>query len=212
MTPPFKAAKKGLDPNMLELSAVFIGVFVLNAMPVLAPPTWLVLSMVVFNLQDLSPFTLALVAAVAATAGRAALAKASRSITGSRFIGAHGRENIEMLRQVFVSRRNWTRGGMLVYAFTPLPTNYLFIAYGLTGLPLHVMALPFFIGRLCTYFAWALAARAAAMQFAPQINAAGDHFAAYFVISQVLLLLVAYLLTRIDWRALIAERKLRWFK
>ena len=35
---------------------------------------------------------------------------------------------------------------------------------------------------------------------------------AYFVISQVLLLLVAYLLTRIDWRALIAERKLRWFK
>jgi hypothetical protein len=35
-----------------------------------------------------------------------------------------------------------------------LPSNYLFIAYGLTSLPIAFLLIPFFVGRLVSYTFW----------------------------------------------------------
>jgi len=40
-----------------------------------------------------------------------------------------------------------------LFAFSPLPSNVLFLAYGLTTAPLHLLAIPFFIGRMVSYAA-----------------------------------------------------------
>ena len=53
----------------------------------------------------------------------------------------------------------------LFYALSPLPSNFLFIAYGLTGLPLLRIALPFFIGRTATYSFFILSGAAAGRRF-----------------------------------------------
>ena len=47
-----------------------------------------------------------------------------------------------------------TFGTFLGYSISPLPSNYLFIAYGLTSLPIAFVALPFFVGRLVSYGFW----------------------------------------------------------
>ena len=47
-----------------------------------------------------------------------------------------------------------TFGTVLGYSISPLPSNYLFIAYGLTSLPIALLALPFFVGRFVSYGFW----------------------------------------------------------
>lgn len=47
-----------------------------------------------------------------------------------------------------------TVGLMLAYAFSPFPSNTIFIAYGLTGMRLWLIGFPFFIGRWISYLTW----------------------------------------------------------
>ena len=61
------------------------------------------------------------------------------------------RANIDVTKNHLEARTTLTAGLFLFYAFSPLPSNFLFIAYGLTGLPLLRVALPFFVGRLASY-------------------------------------------------------------
>ena len=52
------------------------------------------------------------------------------------------------------ARRKLTFGMFLFYAFTPLPPNYLFIAYESTTVRLPSLAIPFFPGRSVSYSFW----------------------------------------------------------
>jgi uncharacterized membrane protein YdjX (TVP38/TMEM64 family) len=61
------------------------------------------------------------------------------------------RKNVDIIKERLEKRAVLTVGVFLFYALSPLPSNFLFIAYGLTGLPLLRIALPFFIGRTATY-------------------------------------------------------------
>ena len=52
------------------LAAVFAVVFLLNVIPIFAPPTWIVLSAISLGVPDSIPLGLAPVGATAATCGR----------------------------------------------------------------------------------------------------------------------------------------------
>ena len=97
----------------------------------------------------------------------------------------------------------------LFYAFSPLPSNYLFIAYGLTTMELKLIALPFFLGRAVSYSLWGLGSSAVAQKVTIRSIENLSYVSVYFVTSQVLLLYLIYVFMRIDWRLLFTQRKLR---
>ncbi len=154
--------------------------------------------------------SLAIGGAAAATLGRIVLAKMARVIVRQRFMSESTRENIDTFRSQLEPRRKLTFGVFLFYAFTPLPSNYLFIAYGLTTMKLRMIAMPFFIGRSVSYSFWGMTASAVARRITLEDTDALSYLSVYFVVSQIALLSLIYAFTRIDWRMLFAERKLKW--
>ena len=187
---------------------VFLVVLALNLLPAFAPPTWMALSFFSYKFPENDIAMLALVGATAATLGRVILAKFARTIVRGKLLSQDTRENIDAIRDSLQERRAWTAGACLFYAFSPLPSNYLFIAYGLTTLELRVLALPFFLGRLIGYNFWAHLGSAAAHKLA--IEAPETYMSVYFILVQVACLALIYLFTRLDWRSLLQEHKLRW--
>jgi hypothetical protein len=191
---------------------VFLVVYFLNLIPAFAPPTWMVFSFLGF--RNLTPHVtlLAVVGAIAATLGRVTLAKMSRLVIRQKLMSQRSRENVDAIRQRLEGRRKFTFGVFLFYAFTPFPSNFLFIAYGLTTINLTLVAIPFFIGRSFSYSVWGLASSAVAQRISVEYEDAIPYLSFYFIFSQVALLSLVYLFTRIDWRALFDERKLKWLR
>lgn len=165
-----------------------------------------------FNNAAISPLLLALVAALAAVCGRLTLAKLSEVLVRNRWLSRRTRQNIDALKDMLERHQKATVGVLLLYAFSPFPTNYLFIAYGLTALPLRLIAIPFVIGRFVSYAFWIVVAQTAAERLNPEIAGLGSYFGGYFVLTQILLLAVVYLFTRIDWRKAVVERKFGFLK
>jgi len=197
---------------MVELVTLAAVIFALNVIPAFAPPTWMALSWVGFSRPLGDPFVVALIGALAATSGRLVLAKLSRVIIRRRFMSDAMRGNIDVIKDGLERHRTLTFGAFLLYAFSPFPSNYLFIAYGLTALPLWLVAVPFFIGRCVSYSLFVFTASEISQRLALEATEAQPYFGIYFAISQLLLLGVVVLLARIDWRYLVASRRFRWLR
>ena len=191
---------------------LFILVFILNVVPAFAPPTWITLSFLGFSMPHVPIGALALIGATAATLGRVTLAKLSRAIVRGRFLDEPTPKNIGAIKDVLEKRRVFAFGTFLAYAFSPLPSNYLFIAYGLTTLRLTLVAFPFFVGRLASYSFWVTTASAVGDRLDLDSIESVSYVGIYFIASQLLLIPIIYIFTRIDWRAAFEERRLRWFK
>jgi len=194
------------------LAVLFIVVFALNVLPAFAPPTWATMSFIGLAIPNIDVLLLALVAATAATCGRVLLAGLSRALVRQRLLTEQARRNVDAIKIGIESRRAMTIGTFLGYALSPLPSNYLFIAYGLTSLPIALLALPFFIGRLVSYAFWTRTASTVGEWLDWDWFESAPYFLAYFLLSQVLLIPVIYGFTRLDWQALFAERRLRWLE
>jgi hypothetical protein len=136
------------------IAALFFVVFVLNVLPAFAPPTWMTLSFVGLTIPNVNVIALAVVGAAAATLGRITLAKLSRRIVRHGLLSEPARLNIDAIKQGIEGRRALTSTAFMAFALSPLPSNYLFIAYGLTSLPIMFLAVPFFVGRLLSYGFW----------------------------------------------------------
>jgi hypothetical protein len=132
---------------MAKILLLFLLVFLLNVVPAFAPPTWMVFSFVGFRFPNHMGIALALVGALAATLGRFTLAKGSNVIVRRRLLNETAKQNVDVIREQLTQRKKLTFSIFLFYAFTPLPSNYLFIAYGLTAMELKLITIPFFIGR-----------------------------------------------------------------
>ncbi|RQR46130.1 MULTISPECIES: VTT domain-containing protein [unclassified Burkholderia] len=193
---------------MLTLAVLFLLILLLNLMPAFAPPTWMAMSWVGFNLPDGNPFIFAVVAAGAATTGRVILATFARSLVRSRWIRESDRENIDVATRWLRKHRTLTAGAFFFYALSPLPSNYLFIAYGLSGLPLRIIAAAFFIGRAATYAIWAHLGRFASNRLDLESELEGTYLGGYFIVTQLVLLGLVFVLMKLDWRALVNERRL----
>ena len=191
---------------------LFILVFILNVVPAFAPPTWITLSFLGMSMPHVPVGALALIGATAATLGRVTLAKLSRAIVRGRLLDEPTRKNIGAIKDVLEKRRVFAFGTFLAYAFSPLPSNYLFIAYGLTTLRLTLVAFPFFVGRLASYSFWVTTASAVGDRLDLDSIESVSYVGIYFIASQLLLIPIIYIFTRIDWRAAFEEGRLRWFR
>jgi hypothetical protein len=197
---------------MVEMLILFIAVYTLNIIPMFAPPTWMALSYAGFQYPSYNITFLAFVGATAATLGRLTLAKLARVTVRERILSEPVRENVDVLRERLAKKRKLTISVCLFYAFSPLPSNFLFIAYGLTSLEWNLIAIPFFLGRFLGYNFWVFAGSIAARKITLESAEGQSYLGAYFVFSQLLMLLLVYLFTKVDWRALFVDKKFRWMK
>lgn len=186
---------------------VFVVIFALNVIPAFAPPTWSVVSFIAVRYGS-NIVLLALLAAVAATLGRMLLAKLSAVIVRQRFYET--KKNIDVVKSRLEHHQKLSFSIFLFYAFSPLPSNHLFIAYGLTALQLKLLAIPFFIGRVVSYSFWAFAASSVVQILNYESIGTRSFFSWYFVATQLFALLMIYVFTKIDWQSVFIERKVRW--
>jgi MFS family permease len=190
---------------------IFLIIFAFNLAPAFTPPTWMLLSYIQVTYHP-HVLMLALVGALAATAGRLLLAKLADVIVRDRFLSPRTRANLDVVKNELQKRKELTFSIFLFYAFSPLPSNQLFLAYGLTDLSLSLIALPFFIGRFVSYLFWIVTASTVANTLASTTLLSGGFLKSYFFIVQALTLVLVYVFTRIDWRTFFEKRKITWLK
>ncbi|MBM3895187.1 MAG: hypothetical protein FJ359_01965 [Thaumarchaeota archaeon] len=135
-----------------ELS--YFGVFFLligiNSVPILMIPTWMVLAS--FHTLDASfdPLALAIVGATGATIGRVFLKRYSSLFR--RFIGKEQQSNLDVIGTFLNKKRFGYLIASFVFAATPLPDNFLFVAYGLMKAKSFGLYLGFWLGRAISYY------------------------------------------------------------
>jgi len=195
---------------MSAILLVFLIVLALNVIPAFAPPTWMVFSFLGFRFPEQAGWMLAIAGALAATLGRCTLAKMSRVIVRGHWLSATSRENLDSLRDELQRRPHLTFGLLLSYAFTPLPSNSVFIAYGLTTMNIFRIAIPFFLGRFVSYMFWAKSGALVSRKFDVDGSEAFGYLGVYFVLTQLALIGAVYVFARIDWKALLHEHRWKW--
>ncbi len=129
-----------------------------------------------------------------------------------RFLSEAKKQNIDSIREGLQGRKKLTFSVFLLYAFSPLPSNYLFLAYGLTTMQLRLIAIPFFLGRSVSYAFWGFTSSTVARRISMGSDEALPYLSVYFIVSQILLLYLVFLFTKIDWRVLLFKKKLRWMR
>jgi len=197
----------GQLPALLLLFGLIFG---LNLIPAFAPPTWMALAFIGFKYPATNPLLLALVGAIAATLGRITLAKLSHVLLRKKLFSEAHRKNIDVIEKRLEKKTALTLGVFLFYAFSPLPSNFLFIAYGLTGLPLLRVALPFFIGRTASYTFFIFSGAAVGRRLPIDSAESVFYSSIWFVASQVVVLGALYVFAHIDWKILFDQHKLAW--
>jgi hypothetical protein len=113
----------------------FVVVFALNVAPALAPPTWVTLSFIGFSMPDTPVAALALLGATAATLGRIALAKLSRTIVRAKLLD-------ERTRQSSAPSGKRYSAGLVLYFAIPAGRHAITVFYKLARKGSKTPALP----------------------------------------------------------------------
>jgi len=183
----------------------FFVILAVNSIPLFMPATWTLLVFLSL-VYDIPFLPLSIIGAIAATIGRVILGMLSRTVLRQYWLKTKTRKNIDHLRDYVNKHRKLGFLAFLTYAFTPLQTSQLFIAYGLTDMKWRHLALPFFLGRLVSYIALTFTFNRLADNFSIEWRSI---LGLYFLTSQVVIVATIYLFTKIDWRHLIKHKSLR---
>ncbi len=142
--------------DVLEIIAElsYLGIFLIligvNASPILMPPTWIILSSFYALDPSLNLITLSIIGASGATIGRFILKHISSYFR--RFVGSEQQSNLDVIGD-FLNRKKY---GYLIASFlfgaTPLPSNILFITYGLMRAKSFELYVGFWFGRALSYY------------------------------------------------------------
>jgi len=188
----------------------YFGIFLLligiNAAPILMPPTWIVLSSFFALDSSLDPLLLALVGATGATIGRLIL----KNLSGffRRFVGKEQKSNLDAIGY-FLNRKKF--GYVLtsfLFAATPLPSNMLFVAYGMMKAKSIGLYFGFWLGRVLSYY---IMITISSVILTPFLELFEDKIIGILV-ADVLGIGVVVVFTCINWQILLLERKLQFVR
>ena len=188
----------------------YLGIFLLligiNAAPILMPPTWIVLSSFFALDSSLDPLLLALVGATGATIGRLILKNLSSFFR--RFVGKEHKSNLDTIGN-FLNRKKF--GYVLtsfLFAATPLPSNMLFVAYGMMKAKSIGLYFGFWVGRLLSYY---IMITISSVVLTPFLELFEDKIIGILV-ADIVGVGVVVVFTCINWQALLLERKLQFVR
>ena len=188
----------------------YFGIFLLligiNAAPILMPPTWIVLSSFFALDSSLDPLLLALVGATGATIGRLIL----KNLSGffRRFVGKEQKSNLDAIGN-FLNRKKF--GYVLtsfLFAATPLPSNMLFVAYGMMKAKSIGLYFGFWLGRVLSYY---IMITISSVVLTPFLELFEDKIIGILV-ADIVGIGVVVVFTCINWQALLLERKLQFVR
>ena len=188
----------------------YIGIFFLliavNAAPILMPPTWIILSSFFALDASLDPFLLAIVGATGATIGRFFL----KSISGffRRFVGKEQESNLDAIGNFLNKKKFGYTLTSFLFAATPLPSNMLFVAYGMMRAKSIGLYIGFWCGRLLSYYIMITISEAV---LAPLLQLFEDRITG-IIVADIIGIGAVIFFTCINWQVLLFQRKLRFVR
>jgi len=136
--------------SKLSYLGIFFLLVAMNASPILMPPTWIVLS----SLYTIDPtfdiLALSIVGATGALIGRMILMYISRFFR--RFMGTERKSNLDLLADFLKKKKYGYFSASFIFAITPLPSNLLFMAYGIMRVKNISLFSGFWLGRAVAYY------------------------------------------------------------
>ena len=185
---------------------VFLMIFVLSIIPILTPPTWIIV-VSAYSLNDqLNSLLLSAIGATAAVIGRMILLQVST--IGRKAINDQRKSSLEKLRKYLEKTRYGYLFGTLLFALTPLPSNMLFISYGLMNAKSLGIIAGFWIGRFIAYLLMISLSKYFVDYFKEILH---SNIQSIFIIDIIGIIMTLFMLL-IDWNILFSERKLVFIK
>ncbi len=191
--------------SLAELSyfGIFLLLIAMNAAPLFMPPTWIVLSSFYAIDPTLSPILLAVIGATGATIGRFFLKRVSRLFR--RFVGKEQQSNLDVIGGFL----NKTKFGYVIASFlfaaTPLPSNMLFVAYGMMKAKSIGLYIGFWFGRLVSYY---IMISISSIVLVPFLELFEDKYVGILLADAIGIGAVIFF-TCINWSLLITQRKFK---
>lgn len=190
----------------LSYFGIFLVLIAVNSSPILMPPSWIVLTSFYLLDPNLNIILLSLVGATGSTIGRYALKKISGLFR--KFVGEEQKSNLDILGN-YLNRKKF---GYVIASFlfgaTPLPSNILFITYGLMRAKNIGIYIGFWFGRVLSYIIMIYFGNAVLKPF---LEIFEDRLLGILLVDAVGIVTIIFFAS-INWSLLITQRKLKFVK
>ena len=185
---------------------IFLVLIGINTSPILMPPSWIILTSFYLLDPSLNVIILAMVGATGATIGRFVLKKISGLFR--KFVGEEQKSNLDIIGD-YLNRKKY---GYIIASFlfgaTPLPSNILFIAYGLMRAKSVGMYVGFWFGRTLSYVVMIYFGNAV---LSPFLEIFEDRLTGILLIDGIGIVLII-LFASVNWTVLITQKKIKFVK
>ena len=185
---------------------IFLVLIGINASPILMPPSWIVLTSFYLLDPTLDVFLLAIVGATAATIGRFVLKKISGLFR--KFIGQEQKTNLDIIGDYLNGKKYGYVIASFLFGATPLPSNMLFITYGLMRAKSLGIYVGFWFGRTISYVIMIYFGNAVLRPFLAIFE---DRLLGILLIDGVGIGVI-FLFASINWTVLITQKKIKFVK
>ena len=185
---------------------IFLVLIGVNVSPILMPPSWIVLTSFYLHDPNLNIIFLAVVGATGATIGRYFLKKISGLFR--KFVGEEQKSNLDIIGTFLNKKRYGYIIASFLFAATPLPSNMLFITYGLMRAKSTGIYVGFWFGRVISYIIMIHFGNAVLKPF---LEIFEDRLTGILLIDGIGIGVII-LFASINWTVLITERKIKFVK
>lgn len=189
--------------SYLGIFLVLVGV---NTAPILMPPSWIILTSFYLLDPSLNIILLAMVGATAATIGRFILKHLSSLFR--RFVGPEQKSNLDIIGDYLDRKRYGYVIASFLFGATPLPSNVLFITYGLIRAKNLGIYIGFWFGRFFSYVLMIYFGNAVLQPF---LEIFENRLSGILLVDGVGIGAIVLFMS-INWSLLITQRKLKFVK
>ena len=198
----------GILEELLKLSyfGIFLILIVINAIPILMPPSWIVLSTVHMTEPKLNILVLTIIGATGSLLGRMILMQISTHFR--IFISKERISSLDHLHTFFKGKRHGYFLASFLYSLSPLPSNVMFVTYGIMKARSVGILAGFWMGRAVSYYVMVSTSN---IVLRPFMELFSSHLTGIIVTDAVGMLSVV-VFTSINWLKLITVRKLEFIK
>jgi len=170
------------------------------------PPSWIVLTSFYLLDPTLNIVFLAMVGATGATIGRYFLKKISGLFR--KFVGEEQKSNLDIIGNYLNQKKYGYVIASFLFAATPLPSNVLFITYGLMRAKSIGIYVGFWLGRVISYIVMIYFGNAVLRPFLEMFE---DRLTGILLIDGVGIGMII-IFASVNWTVLITERKIKFVK
>ncbi len=185
---------------------IFLVLIGVNASPILMPPSWIVLTSFYLLDPTLNIVLLSMVGATGATIGRIVLKKFSGLFR--RFVGEEQKSNLDIIGDYLNKKKFGYVIASFLFGATPLPSNMLFIAYGLMRAKSLGIYIGFWFGRVLSYIVMIYFGDAVLKPF---LEIFEDRLTGILLVDVVGIGVIIFFAS-INWSLLITQRKIKFVK